>query len=358
MEYIIESKHALPIVPRTSRNTDKEAPPVLMEDGSIKPFHMFDTSTRTAVVVTNCSLHLDKLFTYIPIAQYEPVKKQRGRKKRINIERPTPKLPFGSVVYAQYESKARGVRLRPTSTANKKQTSSQANVLQTQKTSESSFFKHCVMLDIMIDRDEQAFGENNSKNIKLYSNGTMHITGCKHDDHYQDLVVAVFQLFNIIRTYTGEEVVVRRPEKCTAVFNTVMQNINFFMGFGIYRDLLDDFIQEHFPNYCSGYEGSVNTSVNIKIPINPDNVPKNHQLMQLTYDLTNDTYSRSRVPYEEVKHMFQKKGKRKDKEHTFLVFASGLVILTSPGDDMEHAFYQFVHTLLTNRAQFEEKLAG
>ncbi len=50
----------------------------------------------------------------------------------------------------------------------------------------------------------------------------------------------------------------------------------------------------------------------------------------------------------------KKQEKKKDSYHTFLVFASGSIIMSSKGPDMKNIFYELVSILVKNRDLFEE----
>ena len=63
-------------------------------------------------------------------------------------------------------------------------------------------------------------------------------------------------------------------------------------------------------------------------------------------------YSKSQPLLEEIYPQY--KGK-KEAEHTFLVFATGHVIFTSAGSDMETVFHTFITLMIENRAHFEEQ---
>ena len=49
----------------------------------------------------------------------------------------------------------------------------------------------------------------------------------------------------------------------------------------------------------------------------------------------------------------KKKYSKKENHHTFLVFASGSIIMSSQGPDMKRAFYELINILLDNREEIE-----
>lgn len=322
---------------------------VMNADGTVKPFSQIPVSTRTAIVVTNLFIDLNKLFEYCPIAEFEPVMKRRGRKKRVNIERPTAKLPFGSVVNVQYECKVRGTLLKP-----KKQSVEEEEEEQSSGANKA-YFLHCVTLVIAIDKEENVFGENCLKNIKCYQNGKFQITGCKTDQQYLDTMEAIFHLFQDIKTYTGEEVIQNQSSltEYTAVFNTVMQNMDFYMGFGICRDKLDRIINTNYKEqYCSIYEASVTPSLNIKIPIQVSNETP---LLSMTFQKATRVCKSAMVPYGEYKSFFAKKNKQREAYHTFLVFATGNIIFTSSAANREDVYNEIISILVQNKEEIKEE---
>ena len=50
-----------------------------------------------------------------------------------------------------------------------------------------------------------------------------------------------------------------------------------------------------------------------------------------------------------------KKEGNKEKHHTFLIFASGSIIMSSRGPDMKRVFNKLINTLIDNKHKFEDK---
>ena len=338
---------------------------VIRPDGSVKPFNEIGVSTCTLIVVTNLQIDLAKLFAYTPITDYQPPKKRRGRKKRNNNEKPAPKLPFGHVIQVQHELKVRNsqqfttqpsldVNVTNVATTSGKKRKSQAHEEPFEKSNKRAYFLHCVVLKIIVDEH----GEKPDKNVKIYRNGKFQITGCKNNKQSLDTVRAIFELFQSIEQYTGERVVQHAEPQMKAVFNTVMQNRDFYMGFNIFRDKLDQFFNEH-TDYISIFESAQATHVNIKIPI--ESCEEN--LLYLQYDPVARHSTVSTVLRSDYLPLLTKKTSKSSStpseeshEHTFLVFASGHVIFTSiPGRSMEQMYYKMIQLLIQNREYFEEK---
>ena len=371
-----------PIQPQMNKKLSEKAKNklnkiVIRPDGSIKPFSEISVSTCTLIVITNLSIDLGKLFTYTPITDYAPPKKRRGRKKRNSNEKPIPKLPFGSVIQVQHELNIRNSTTvtaatappttstsaaAPSTTATRKR-KVQAEEEAFEKTNKRAFFLHCVVLKIIADPND----DKPDKNVKIYRNGKFQITGCKNTEQCVNTVRAIFDLFHQIEQYTGERIITCTEPRMKAVFNTVMQNRDFYMGFNIFRDKLDQFINTE-TDYISIFESAQSTHVNIKIPI--ESCEEN--LLYLEYDPIAKTSQTSYVPRSDYLPVLSKKTTKTYKssemscsttaseeskhEHTFLVFASGHVIFTSiPGKSMEEMYYRMIELLIKHRKHFEEK---
>ncbi len=307
---------------------------VLGNDGNIKAFSQIGISTKTVIAITNLKIDLDKLFNLIPITDYEPVKKRRGRRKRLVIENTPTVLPYGSIILVQRRRDSRGVSVK-----NKTKRS-------------NTFFLHSVTVVL-------ALNDNKFINAKISQNGKFQITGCKSDAHYIETLKILIKTFNDIKKWSGETVYTIQGETIEVIFNTVMQNMDFNIGFPISRDKLDTFINTR-TDFTGVYEGSISTGVNIKIPSLYHN---DVQLLKINIDQNDPNKTQqSIVPYTSYYSLLEdkekKKEKKKEKYHTFLVFASGSIIMSSRGPDMERVFYELIQILLQNRAQFEETVVN
>ena len=140
------------------------------------------------------------------------------------------------------------------------------------------------------------------------------------------------------------------------IFNIVMKNIDFKIGFSIQRDKLDTFINVN-TDFTSHYEGSITTGVNIKLK---SRHPYERMINCLEIFEDGNTKN-SLVEYGEYLTFLDDKEKRKEskkeKYHTFLVFCSGSIIQSGSGPDMESVYRDFISILLKNRNHFEEKLS-
>lgn len=317
---------------RKSNTKDKSHKKVISPEGQIKSFEEIEVSTKTVIAVTNLTIDLDRFFMYVPITDHSPLEKRRGRKKRIVILPPDRNLPLGSIVLAQKQREFRGSYLKGKT---KKRT---------------TYFLHSVTI-IMSLTDEKFI------NLKVSGNGKLQITGCKEDSHFTQTVCILYECLKNIESMTGEKIYELRetPNQLRVIYNTVMQNMDFNIGFNICRDKLDNFINKK-TKFTSVFESSISTGVNIKIKKEENNT---NEILQIVYDIDTKQIEKSYVPYSVYCNLLEDKEKRKEekkeKHHTFLVFASGSIIMSSRGNDMSRVFTELVKTLLNHKENFEDR---
>jgi TATA-box binding protein (TBP) (component of TFIID and TFIIIB) len=303
---------------------------ILLPDGKLKEFDNIGISTKTVIALTNLHIDLDKYFLYAPITDYMPVEKKRGRKKRYSVQPAVLILPYGSIISVQKRNAMRGAILK-------------------NKQKNKSFFLHSVTTVFMLN-------DNKMINVKVSSNGRFQMTGCKNDSHYVETIIILMKTLKDIEQYSGEKIwnFTDDSDKLNVTFNTVMQNMDFNIGFYIKRNKLDYFINTG-TEFRSIFEGSISTGVNIKIPSASESEEK---LLKISYDHSTDIIEKSLVPYSNYYNSLEAKEKRKEerkeKHHTFLVFSSGSIIMSSRGSDMKRVFESLTKTLVANRKEFED----
>jgi hypothetical protein len=309
-----------------------EVKKIINTEGKIKSFEEIGISTKTVIGISNLLIDLDKLYNYIPITEFSPLEKKRGRKKRLVNEPIVKILPVGSIVLVQRRREHRGVLLK-----NKSKRS-------------NTFFLHQVTIVLVLEN-------NKFINIKVSSNGKFQITGCKSEQHYIDCMMHLFSNMKRIQEMTGETCfrLSNSESQLRIVFNTVMKNMDFNIGFNISREKLDRFINSN-TEFNSIFEGSISTGVNVKVQSEQIN---DMELLQLNYDIIENKKEVLKVPYQNYFNLLEEKEKKKesnkDKYHTFLIFASGSIIMSSRGPDMRRVFYELIDILIKNRNQFEDK---
>jgi hypothetical protein len=150
----------------------------------------------------------------------------------------------------------------------------------------------------------------------------------------------------------GSKSINRNP---TFIFNVVMKNIDFKVKFNINREKLNQFMNDN-TEFCSLFESSVNTGVNIKIKSNVS-YENNLDSIEIMHDLT---VQKNIVPFSSYTSYLDEKEKKKEnkkeKYHTFLVFHSGSIIQSGSGPEMENVYTKFVTILNQHRKEFEEIL--
>jgi TATA-box binding protein (TBP) (component of TFIID and TFIIIB) len=295
-----------------------------------------DVSTKTIIAISNLKINLEKFFEYIPITPFKPIEKKRGRKKKIAVEQTVDIVPEGSIINVQKKNNYRGVLLK-------------------KKKNTNTYFLHSVTMVLSIEK-------NKFINIKVSANGKFQITGCKNDDQCIKTLKYIYRHIKISEVITGYKIVdyINEPDKMVVLTNTVMQNMDYNIGFNISRDKLNTFIN-NYTDFCSIYEGSISTGVNIKIP---SSNPYDDYINKLTYIYDGNTCEEKEhvehVDYEQYKSLLEDKQKNKEhnkeKYHTFLVFASGSIIMSSRGPLMKMVFNNLINMLQEYKEHFEEKI--
>lgn len=299
-------------------------------------FNDVPVSTQTIISVSNLKFNLNTMYQYLPITDYIIVKKKRGRKKKVEIVNPNQNIPPGSIISIQNKTNIRG------------------SILKESKKKNKTYFLNSITIVMVLENGKLI-------NSKISQNGKLQITGCKNMNHCTEMIRHLFRHIKEIEVQIGQPMFSlkygskstnRNP---TFIFNIVMKNIDFKMNFNINREKLNQFINEN-TDFCSLFESSVNTGVNIKIKSNifyEDNLDCIEILPDLSIQKNVVPFS-SYVSFLDEKE--QKKEVKKDKYHTFLVFHSGSIIQSGSGPEMSGIYNKFVHILYTYRNQFEEIL--
>lgn len=317
----------------TSEITKVELPKSLSDkaiDDSIPEFSKIKISTETIIAVSNLIFDLNNLYNYLPVVEYIVVKRKRGRKKKTEVIDPNKDIPVGSIISVQNKTNVRGAVLK-------------------KKKESKTYFLNSITVIVTLEDGKMI-------NVKISKNGKWQITGCKCNEHFINCIRYIYANIKLAEQWTGEKICTLKNEETQPrmIFNIVMKNIDFKVGFSIQRDDLDTFMSVN-TEFTSHYEGSITTGVNIKIR---SEHPYEENLIQLVID-END-FSISKVPYARYLDFLDEKEKKKEakkvKFHTFLVFCSGSVIQSSSGPDMERVYKQFMRIILKNRSKFEEKL--
>jgi len=314
----------------------------------IPKFNDVRVSTMTIICYTNLIINIDKFFEYIPTTDFVSIKKKRGRKKKIQPEDPNRHIPPGSII----------------SVSNKKDVS--GTVIKTKKKS-GNFFRHSVTTIMMLE-------DKKMLNVKISKQGKFQMTGCKNIQNAIDFMKYLYSLLIETEEWIGETLFTYKTDNLDledstedigifqretnnglmATFKVAMMNIDFSAGYKIRRDLLNNFINK-YTEYRSIYESSITTSVNIKIKSNNKFDKQLHRL-RITHE---GDCIEEQIAFEdffgELSKKEQEDDNKKEAFHTFRVFASGSITMSSSGMEMANVFYKLVKLLIENRERIEEK---
>lgn len=302
------------------------------------PFNNLKYSTKTIIAVTNMQINLELFHQNIPYLEYSFPKKKRGRKKQNEeVVAHVNKLdyfPIGSIIALQNKQDLKGELPK------KKQNDPQ----------KKSFFRNSVTIQMKINHGKFVNG-------KICSNGKFQITGCSEDRYAYQFIYILYEKMLETAKHIGEDIVtlvknnIFKTDYPTAIINVVMKNINFKIGFKIHREKLDEYIRTNTP-YYSLFLSDLHTCVNIKMKSNHHTEEKLDMIVMKSKDdveVQKIDFSLYSMYYDYNKKL------NKDKYHTFLVFYSGSVILSSSGPDTEDVYNEFVKIIRENTELFHDK---
>ena len=365
------------------------------------PFEDLKTSTKTIMCYTNVEFDLHKVFSTVKVE--EPT--LSSHKKCKTIDKKNIRGVPGSIVSMHYQKYLRGVNLRKM----KKYPCPRCKILNAKgksvKTVEAIFVKKDVegfdrpmsTLEWYCEKcsrsyEPQTIGrkkidnflnqttlirflkEDHYINIMLFKN-SLKIAGCKNNE---DAITAVATLWSRLAPDSWNiHLCLERP---FFIFEVVMRNVGFNLGFGINRTLLNLLMNEtQFSDKIalSQFEPTGQTNVNIKMFTSK---PKNFTYDCLVYPLVEtpsgvetptckcnpgvcpcsllETPSKQSHYIIPVDKLFFKKAKDKPEKHmTFIVFSSSQTILSGKYDSNVKEQYQFfIDTLLKYKERIVERL--
>lgn len=287
-----------------------------MEELLNTKFNDYTVSTKTFIASSNIDLEIQSIFEFLPLTDFVVVQKKRGRKKKNQEENPNKHLSTGSIIMVKMGNNIRGAQLK-----------------ELKKNKKKGFFRNSMTVKIFI--------ENKLIDFKVTRNGKFQMTGCKTDEQAEK---CIFCFWNYIKdqkeyyrfkkeTYTELEV----------IFEPVMYNIDFSLGFLVNRENLDKYINTK-TMHTSLLETTFGyTGVNIKIPTN---IP----LKTLLIKKITESGAVTHVSYEdflkETKPIKLTKKQKQKRFNTFLVFQSGKVIMSGQSAVfMENTYYDFINII-------------
>lgn len=352
----------------------------VMETPPIRKFEDLQTSTRTVMIYSNTVFNTLELFKKLPITEIDVplTKKQR------NVDKKRIVAPPESIISLQMETNIRGVDLR-------KKKKHWCTVCQPKKVIDDREVKLFTITEKLVreadsdidhiiyfcSRCQKDYHPSEIKKINHFLNqltivlsvgnqpllnimlfgDSFKIAGCKNTD---DAAEGVLILWDVFLSAHPECWALKEGEtKIGFIFETVMRNVDFKLGFPIERPALNSLMNG--PAYAhnifmSQYESTGHTNVNIKMF---SRKPKDFRYDKLVIPLDGKT-----EPYfTKVKENMYKSKKKRDKEKitekyiTFIVFSSSEIILSGRYDkNMKEMYEFFVKTVFQHRKIVEEQL--
>jgi hypothetical protein len=378
-------------------------------DYGLKPFENLQTSTATVMVYTNAIFDTRKIFESVKITEIDvPLTKKQGipdKKKLV--------APYGAIVSVQSRTHIRGIDLRKkkkrwcTICQPVKVSPEGEDILIMTVTEHLEHVKGTDMFAIkyFCSKCQKTYdpfelykinhflnqitivvstGKQPLLNVMMFRDN-LKFAGCKEINDavegamilWQDYIFSPKETSNWISYAKGTTFDPSKKQGSSNtygtdlwrlkkgatnprfVFETVMKNVDFRIGWAIERPALNLLMNdEKYSNniFMSQYESTGHTNVNIKmysrkpksftydcliIPLDERCAPKFIQLPD--------------IPYKSDKK--KKKDANTDKYVTFIAFSSSEIILSGRYDkNMEEMYNFFVQTVFKNRKNIEEKL--
>ena len=346
----------------------------------LKEFEDLQTSTMTVMIYTNVIFNIPVIFRDSDITDVDvPL-----TKKQKNVDKKKISAPYGSIISVQSKTKIRGIDLR-------KKKKHWCTVCQPYKVIDDKEVKVITVTEQLVnDEDSDAFsimyhcsrcqksyrpeemkkinhflnqltvvlsiGKQPLLNIMMFKDN-LKIAGCKNIDDAVEAVMVLWQ--DYIFKIPGAWEMKKGATDPRFVFETVMRNVDFKLGFPIERPALNYLMngQDYRDKiFMSQYESTGHTNVNIKmfsrkpedfhydcliIPKNPKKEPHFIKIKD--------------IPYKSAKK--KEKEQKETKYITFIVFSSSEIILSGRYDrNMKEMYEFFVQTVFHNRKRIEEKL--
>jgi hypothetical protein len=345
-------------------------------------FEDLKISTQTIITNTNWVIDIEKLFQTLPITPYMyiPPPRKNPRRKTTNpskIDHNLMKLKSGSIITLKYRGNIRGTDIKEM-----KKIYSHRVSKKVKETPRKKPFRNSMMIVMKI--------ECKKITLKLPCFGRIQMCGCKKLDHAKKSVKYMWRhIYDLLKEdpniattiekypcYTEKKIdavqILHDLEKKNSItkdynnqikfkyppkisFFTVMINKDFKLGFLLDREKLNIFINKNTDYKCL-LETSVNTSAIVKIKSNTENRPP-----LIEYKLnSDDIWIKTEMSYLDYRAELNKSKRKKemeDKYHSFLMFHSGSIILSSPFiDEMRTVYNEFIKFIVNNRQHLEEKL--
>ncbi len=369
----------------------------------LKPFEELQTSTATVMVYTNLILTPKKIFESIKLTKIEvPL-----TKKQKNVDKKKLSAPYGAIISVQSATHIRGVDLRkkkkrwctvcqpikivdgeeiPIITITDQLHPVEgtdvmkimyhcSNCQKTYEPSELYKINHFLnQITIVISTGKQPL-----LNVMLFKDN-LKFAGCKGIDDAVEAILIMWQDYifspeevsywfpggaESLKFKSGTEKKVGTPlwrlkkgaKTPRFVFETVMRNVDFKIGWPIERPALNALMNNDCFSkniFMSQYESTGHTNVNVKMfSLKPLGFA--YDCLCISVDKSEPYFIQlSDIPYKSEK---KKKKDLKEKYVTFIAFSSSEIILSGRYDkNMKDMYNFFVETVFQHRSEIEENL--
>lgn len=312
-----------------AKKTADEGPPGSYDE--LTPY------TQTIIVPTNWRIDLERLFWILPITTYVVVPKKRGRKPKIQPPDPNKDLKGGSIITLLYRDMIRGVNLK----------------------NGTSRFKNSINCVLFLDKQIT---------FKIPKNGKFQFTGCRSTQHaIECLRYLWYYAKRGENSYTYEDgKCVKLPPIITTVnnepplmiFQTVMSNVSFNVGFKIDRKALDAILNEETEFASLNEPGSNYVGVISQIHIER---PKKYRLLKLQLRPDRNAWGKEMADFEEYYKLLSPKSqtdeRNRDLKITFMSFVTGSVIESGLiEEELAEKFNYYMNIIYSNRDRIEAKI--
>lgn len=346
----------------------------------LKEFEDLQTSTMTVMVYTNVVFDTPVIFEAIGITDVEvPL-----TKKQKNVDKKKITAPYGAVISVQSKTRIRGIDLRkkkkhwctvcqPFKVVDDKESkvlTVTEQLVQAEGTDIFDIMYFCSRCQKSYRPEEMkkinhflnqltaviSIGKQPLLNIMMFKDN-LKIAGCKNVDDAVEVIMVLWQDYIV-----GMPGAWRLKNGATSprfVFEVVMRNVDFKLGFPIERPALNYLMNgETYRDkiFMSQYESTGHTNVNIKMfSRKPENFQYDCLVMPLDAKERPHFIKLNEIPYKSPKK--KDEDARKAKYITFIVFSSSEIILSGRYDlNMKEMYEFFVQTVFKNRKIIEEKL--
>lgn len=351
-------------------------------DYGLKPFENLQTSTSTVMIYSNVNFDTRALFEALQLTEVEcPL-----TKKQKNVDKKKIVAPYGAIISVQAKTRIRGVDLRkkkkhwcticqPIKVVDDREVKVLTVTEHLHHESGTTFEDSVYAIMYYCSKCQETYRPEEMKKINHFLNqitivisvgkqpllnimmfkDNLKIAGCKNIDDAVEAVLILWQ--DYISKYPEAWKLKKGATNPRFVYETVMRNVDFKLGFPIERPALNTLMneekfREHI--FMSQYESTGHTNVNIKMfSTKPENFKYDCLVIPLDTSREPHFIKLATIPYKKTK----KKDSKASKYVTFIVFSSSEIILSGRYDENMKEMYEFfVDVVFKNRKAIEEKL--